>query len=253
MSVDCTIAQFIDIPGPITSTANQAALSISCWIRCRTLPIADNFNLAVWTTNAAASSRMSINCRNATPGTVSIIGRALDADALTRFETVSATVLQRGVWIHLVACIQFTTRNFRLFVNGVNEPIALTGANGMTAGNTSNTNSNKARIGANPNAATERFDGLIEDVRLYQKFIGPDEAMTIYSELGRDNIVSSLAMRYPLLELGGGEILTGAVNITDTDRIVGTNTSGTNLLYGTASITTFRGRAGPSMHTQVDS
>lgn len=252
MSVDCKLAQFIEVPGPITSTANQPVLSISCWINCRTIPAVDNFNLAVWTTPAVATSRMSINCRNATPGTVSIIARAQDADALTRFETVSATVLQRGVWINLIGVVQFTTRAMKLYVNGVNEPLALSGANGLTAGNTQNTNSARMRIGANPNAATELFDGLIEDVRLYQRFISAEEAMTIYQTLGRDKIDSTLAIRYPLLDLAAGETLTSAVNITDNDRIIGTNTSGTALLYGNSSITTVRGRQGASMSSSTD-
>lgn len=236
MSINCNGANAIQMPGPLTATANQAAMSISFWIRLNNLPGADNMTAAVWGTNAGVT-RFGINFRNATPGSVRIIARAADADALSSIETVSTTVLTPGQWQHIVGCLNYGTSNAVIYSNAVSLPL-VGGGFAFSQGTTSNTNSSVAKIGCNVNNNTSEFvNGLIEDVRLYQRFLSDQEVMTIFTGRGMDGIIQGLASRYLLNDLAELQTVNGVANITATDRIIGTNPTASPMTFDTTMIT----------------
>lgn len=239
MSINLTAAQWIEIPGPITCTANQAAMSISLWINLHALPVADNFNLAAWATGTGVT-RFGLNCRNAASGTIRVIARALDADALTSVET-TGTPLTPGLWQHIVGTVNYVSSGVQLFVNAVSQTIVGATAFGATA--TSNTNSTLARIGANLTANSEFVNGMIEDVRIYQRVLSQAEITTIFTAKGMDHDIQSIGQRYTLNDQATGVLVGNVDNISNIDRIVGTNPSGTNANFGDSYTTNRRRRA----------
>lgn len=239
MSIDCDGTNAIQIPGPLSASANQSGLTAMCWVSLRNLPSLDNMNLCAWAT-AVTTSRFGINCRNAIPGSIRIVARAADAEALSSFET-SNTPLVAGAWLHIAATINYATANPQIFVNAVSEPM-LAGGSNFTQGTTSNTNSPIAKIGVTiANNTAELVNGLISDVRLYTRVLGAAEIMTIYTALGRDTIIQGLASRYPLNDLGPGVAINGVANIAPQDRVIGVATA-TPMIFGTRDFISTRSR-----------
>lgn len=235
MSINCNGANAIQILGPITSTANQAALSLSCWVRLNNLPIADNMTPCVWATNAG-TTRFGLNFRSATPGSARIIARAADADALSTFETNSTTVLTPGQWQHFICTLDYANASGLIYINAVSQ--ALTAAAAFSQGTTSNTNSSVAKIGCNVNNNTSEFvNGLIEDVRLYTRILSQAEITTIFTGRGMDGIIQGLVARYMLNDLAELLTVNGVANVTAFDRIIGTNPTASPMSFDTTMIT----------------
>lgn len=221
MSINGTNGAFCNIAGPITATNAQSALSITCWINANSNPLSDNFSLCVWSSNSGTAVRIALNATLASPGTITLQARAADGDTLSSFIS-GATALSPGSWRHVVATLDYATKTPKMYINGVN--FALTGTNNLSGTATSATNTVAAKFCCSiANNISERYLGLIEDVRLYQRIISIGEAMTMYTAKGMDGIVQGLAMRYPLNDQGEGQTAVGPINIGSIDRITGTN------------------------------
>lgn len=241
MSIDCNGTNGIQIPGPLSATANQAGLTCMCWISLRNLPGASgNMTPCAWAT-AVTTTRFGINFRSAIPGSIRIIARAGDADALSSFET-SNTPLLAGVWQHIAVTLNYATANPQIFVNAVSEPIVAGGSN-LSQGTTANTNASLAKIGVTiADNVSELVNGLISDVRLYTRVLGPQEIMTIYTGLGRDTIIQGLASRYPLNDLGPGITVNSVANVGPQDRVIGVNPTANPMIFGTRDFISTRKR-----------
>ena len=88
----------------------------------------------------------------------------------------SATSIQTGQWYHLVGTYDGSTA--RLYVNGAED-----GANSFTS--TGAANSNAVHIGARSDTTgSDQFDGVIDDVRIYDHALSVDEIARLY-RLGR--------------------------------------------------------------------
>lgn len=237
MSCSFLASQCINIPGPIAGTANQSSFTISFWMRLNALPTVDNMNPIAYANGTTGLTRIGVNFRSAAPGTIRIIARALDGDALTSFETVSTTALTPGLWQHVLTTVNYVTGTGQIFVNAGSLAVAGASAFGATA--TSNTSSLNAKIGATSNNnATELFNGLLEDIRLYRGVMGQNMIDTIFAGKGKDGIYTNLIQRYQLKELGEGRVFTAAYNFGDAEREVGTNPTANTLLYGDSMPTT---------------
>lgn len=77
-----------------------------------------------------------------------------------------------GQWYHLV--LTYDGSNVLLYKNG--------GVVASATGITLNTTIGKLRIGANPNAA-EKFNGSIDEVRVYNRVLSADEILQMYNDI----------------------------------------------------------------------
>lgn len=224
MSVDFTEVSGINIPGPINGTANQSAFSIMGWIRLRNLPVGANVTFFNWG-NGLGLTRASIQASSVTPGALIVNSRSLDSDALQASQTVSGTAISAGPWLHLLASINYPNQFIQVFVNAIDFPLSTQPTYGGTA--TSNVASTNAKLGATINANTNIMNGLLEDVRIYSRAFSIAEAMEIFTAKGTDGIYQGLIQRYPLLDGSENTAVVGVDNVSDTDRIIGTLTTGT--------------------------
>jgi hypothetical protein len=64
-------------------------------------------------------------------------------------------------------------------------------------------------------AAAEHFDGILEDVRIYNRVLSANEALTIYAAQGSDGIVDGLVHRWIMNEGASGTTVSGASSVRD--------------------------------------
>lgn len=204
MGLNFTLTQGVNIPGPIVGTENQSAMTISVWIRANALPPATDNQTYLIYAGGGGATRFGIQARGANPGSIRINARALDADALTSFETTSVTALVPGTWQHIVGIVNYAGAAGLIYINAVNflAP-ALGGVTAFGAAATQNTPSTNAKVGINVlNNTSEFMNGIIEDARLYSGVLGPDVISTIYAAQGKDGITQNLIHRFQLKDKG---------------------------------------------------
>jgi Concanavalin A-like lectin/glucanases superfamily len=234
MSINPNNVNGITIPGPLTATANQSALTGMCWFNLFALPTTPGNALFDWTTGAILTgSRFGLNTSSSVPNKLRCVAKCTDTDVLSSFDSTN-NVLTPGLWQHAAFTIDYVAQTPLLYVNGVNQPVA--GVSSLTGTATSNTSSAAAKIGGDINN-TVFVNGLIEDVRLYQRALSVQEIMTIFTAQGMDGIVQGLASRYVCNDLANGQPVAGISSIGPIDRVTGVPVNGNAINFGTTYTT----------------
>jgi hypothetical protein len=251
VSVNFNTTNSLQIPGPITSTASQGALTIMCWIRMNALPVGAQiysyYGYAIGTSGGGL--RIGLGTNQANSGSFRIAARGTDTDAITFFQTGNG-LLVPGSWQHLVGVINYATHDGAVFVNGVSQSVAVTTGNNMTGTTSGAASSSLGKIGCNiTNNTTELCNGLIEDCRLYKRVLSSNEIMTIYSSAGRDGIVDSLGARYPLNDQSQSTTVLSVADIAGIDHVVGTNPTANPATFDVSIMTPRRRRHNFSLTT----
>jgi len=111
-----------------------------------------------------------------------------------------------------VVCTYDSDNTGQIFIDGV---LDATGT-----GQTGSPGSAVLRLGHTTDATGQYFNGLLEDVRIYDRVLSENECMTIYSCKGTDNIKYGLLHRWTFTE---GSIDTVAVDTTGSIKDWGVN------------------------------
>ena len=199
----------------VSSLTNVAGVTLMGWVKLNSVPPvgaspADKYTplaVSIGSATVTNQSRAEIEFQNTGPlPKVNIVMRALDGDAGDVYSSDSATgnsqinpFLIAGTVYHVAVTFNYLTRIANIYING----LIAKGPSGVqtasTAGNTSATNSFNAELGSEETPASGEFmDGFIEDQRVYNRVLGPDEIQTIYNCMGVDGIVLGLQQRYCL-------------------------------------------------------
>lgn len=153
------------------------------------------------------STRAKITLIGAPANAVQIRARSLDSDAGSNVQTVTPIVV--GDLTHIAAVIFYAQRTGIIYINGVANAVGI--FSGMTAGNTSNTNNTNGFFGSGETGTADEYNGLIEDVRIYDRALADDEIATIVATNGKDGIWSGLQARWPCMDRAPGVAASGAV------------------------------------------
>ena len=121
--------------------------------------------------------------------------------------TLSTTVPVAGTWYHVAFTVNSKT-NPTVYVNGILE--AQNGAIGDTATGTALWIGNR-----NGAAASQCTNGVMEDIRVYNRVLTANEIATIYNLNGADHIWYGLQNRWLLNEGSNGATVTGAGVVKD--------------------------------------
>lgn len=217
------VNQWIDLGVNLPVMVNVSAATIMSWYHPLLLPAPATqsptliaFAIGPGTGSRTGSSRLALEGVDGA-NTFKVTVRALDGD--TASTPPSSTNMQTGVWYHLAAVIDFTTATGFYYLNGVLDSVV--SFTNMTPGNTSNTNSRDASIGANEDGVDDFLNGSVEDQRLYERALGPNEISTIFAAHGNDGILDGLVARFMLNELGEGVTVTNVVSICGSGSIQG--------------------------------
>ncbi len=95
---------------------------------------------------------------------------------------------------------------------------------------------NDVTIGARPDGS-QPFDGLIDDVRLYNRALAAAEMMAIAKGRGRDGIVGGLVFRSLMNEKSPGTTMSGAGSIKDLSIYGNHGTPSGTSVYAESSLT----------------
>lgn len=178
-----TSVQWINIFGTLNHLQNVSEATLSAWVKVVSIPATERY-IVFFGTNAAATARAALSVRSDT-GRFRVNARRVDADGLTVLDgSGTPGQVAFGQTTHVAATFRYatTTNTISLYINGVlNVQQGLGGA----GGNTSNTASADVGIGG-ISAANTRFDGTIEDVRVYQRALSDSEIFGLYTARGRD-------------------------------------------------------------------
>lgn len=122
-----------------------------------------------------------------------------------------------GTWQHLaVSFNQSLSPMARLYLNGSQVG---TGSGVGTLPATTR----ELMVGGNNNVAglslADSFQGLVDDIRIYNRVMGEQELSTIIAGRGKDGIVSGLLCRYALNELGPGLVGTIIPNLANDPQL----------------------------------
>lgn len=137
--------------------------------------------------------------------------RALDSDTSSVI-TSAGSLLATDQRYHIACVVDYLTKTGFIYING---ELVLTGFfAAITAGNTSNTSAQTGTIGASEPGTANPWAGQIEDARVYNRALGPDEIKTIYTARGCDNILESLFARWTFNEFPPGTNATTMADIS---------------------------------------
>jgi hypothetical protein len=188
----------------ISTFQNVSGATLMCWYLGESLANTEDYIVHFSTTNNI-QSRCGIGRRS---GLFRASARRLDGDLVTNLD--GATSPSNGVLYHLAVTYNFTGQSLILYVNGAQDGSA---APSSWTGNTSNT-AGTGRIGTRADgSATNDMDGVLEDVRAYNRALSAEEVNTIYQARGRDKIVNGLLHRYKMIEGSPGSAASTIVDI----------------------------------------
>jgi len=123
--------------------------------------------------------------------------------------TLISDYLQSGILGHVILTIG--TMHHVAFVQNVSGSQRLAYLDGVLVNIVNNaffsgTQNGLVRIGTSPGNINQEWFGVIDDIRVYDRVVPADEIQTIHACRGRDCIMDSLALWYPMNEGAVGTI-----------------------------------------------
>jgi hypothetical protein len=159
---------------------NVSAATVAAWVKSDLNNAKDRILVDI-TTGTVLSSRFEIKDRsNADIGNFHVGGRAGDGESWQEEVTTTAP-LTRG-WHHIVGIIDYFGDDIKIYVDGVEQ--LTSGTPSFVAESTSDTAPLGAYIGVDGDGSGQEFDGLIDDVRIYNRALSASEIQRLY-DLGR--------------------------------------------------------------------
>ena len=169
------------------------AMSVSCWFTAESLT-------KTWQALVTKGDNAWRLTRQSNSDTIALI---LSTGAGNQ-RAIAATNINDNVLRHVVAVHNpLLAEPIRIYIDGVEDGVSATYSSPIDLTNS------PVRIGSNVQAAGRSWDGIVDDVRVYDRALSPAEVETMYATGGPDGIVSGLKFRADFRE--------GAPGVTATD------------------------------------
>jgi hypothetical protein len=211
------VDQGIDIGRNLSDFQNIAIGTMMCWVYLKSPHTGTSPTLMGLTpggANPGFDDRATIYLSVATNW--GLAGRALDGGVLDFEDTGVLPPLYQ--WIHVAAVFRYVANSWSLYVNGVSVFQASAALGGV---NTSDTPSNQGALMAEQDVTNNYVNGLMDDARLYNREVSPNELLTIVAARGADGIYAGMTSRWMLNELAPGNAVVAAVNSAEGQRRIG--------------------------------
>ena len=193
MSVEFTqaLVQWYNLGAAFTALQNVPGATLMCWSTFAGSSVnVEDRAMHVSSGTATGAARLQLAQRQDVVRWRTS-GRRLDADVVSSLDSVTP----RGTTkVHLATVARFTTQQFQLYVNG---QLETTGAEPTWLGNSSNTASLGAALGASSDG-TGTLNGRLEGCRIYQRALSSAEIENIFNARGRDGNVFGMIHRWQL-------------------------------------------------------
>lgn len=194
-----TSAQYLTRPGSDAVLDITGAITIMAWIRLTTLPSVNGEEGVIFGKILDSSHDIGydLEVRNADD----CLRMRRSTNGTTAINCVGVTPLVVGRRYHVGAI--WDTSAMRVMVNGaVDGTVATTGATFSST--------QAFKIGIRGDLA-KAFNGLITDVRIYNRALSPDAVAAVYYGKGHDGIVTGGVGRWRMDDNAPGVIASGAV------------------------------------------
>lgn len=238
LSLDGTTNGYAATDRPLVNT--QRSFAVAAWVKIDGSATGNDFTAL----SAEGSNKSAFYLKYVKSTGKWVFARAAhDSDDAGWFQAVSKDPAQTGTWTHLVGVYDQSARKLRIYVNGEagTDSPEVTSAWNATGG----LQIGRAKYGGNQ---VDHWKGLIDDVRVYDRVLGPEEAEELLNQH------PTLKARWILNTDGSGEpagapalaLHNGAV--IDPDAGFGWGTSGAGLMLG-ATGNAFAETAAPVVDT----
>lgn len=209
--------QAVNLGLNINILRNTGACTLMAWVRPAAVQAGAVISIGIGPP-PGASGLSRANLEMSAAGAFFCGFRAADAEAAAQTITVAGQYVL-GQWGHFAVTCNYATGSLAGYKNGL-----LIGSTAVTftQATTSDTNSKNCAIGSGDDTGAPFFAGAIEDVRVYNRLLSPDEIATIAAAFGGDGIVNGLQLRIGLDEAGENTAVASCPSITDDVRLVGT-------------------------------
>lgn len=101
----------------------------------------------------------------------------------------------------------------KIYVDGISQTMKVLAGYDDLSGGSSLANTETLKV--SNRSGIDKLDGTLWDLRVYDRVLSADEALTIATARGADGIVDGLMMRLPMLEGGDGSAASGSDTIKD--------------------------------------
>lgn len=166
--------------------ANTKGITLSAWIRKNTNSAQDQ--IVGFSTNGSNSNSRAFMQTNGSA--LECAARAADSEALQTVAT--AAVLSTSTWYHVVCVIDYPNDVIAIYLNGVLQATDIPPS--FTQNNTDNTTSQNSSIGIDEDKIGGDFDGLIDEVRVYNRALSSSEALALGSGKNTNAITNTLSI-----------------------------------------------------------
>jgi len=217
------------LPADMTSVGGLSVLSACAWVYMHTyhqgVLESDILNFSInnsgTPTNASRCTLFAYRV-NGKPG-----WSAKAPDTASAQAAIGDTSIPLSTWTHIAGSIDIANDNGLIWMNAVPQTLSI-GPPSFTATAIDTGPSTSNDVGASDMGTTEYFDGLLADVRFYNRLLTTAEVEAIYSRNGHDNVVYGLVNRWAFDENADGVTASAAGENKDwgNDQAHGTPTNG---------------------------
>jgi hypothetical protein len=203
MAMIFTASNYVRVTNPWPNLAN---VTYCFWVYFNTLNATSNRLLG---TDTAYEIRTTTDFG----GGMRFANELFSSDAVNPSPAVSTTVAVIDTWYHVAATINADKSVAQIIINSV-----LEASGGPSTDIPTFTNFGIGNRGGAPGGNYvdgQCCNGIMDDIRYYNRVLTLNEIATIYNSSGRDSIVDGLQARWMLNEQGEGIISSGTDSIKD--------------------------------------
>jgi hypothetical protein len=226
-------SQWVSLPANMTSLQNVPGATLCGWINIESFT-QDGHILFLSTGTSSSSSRADVFTRNV-GNLIRTLGRRLDADGQSFINSSSPAT---ATTLHVAGVFDYTNQALLFYFNGVLDSSTAVAA---WTGNTSNTVSLGAAIAALASGVNP-FDGILHDMRVYNRALSAAELQTITVSRGKDSLFSGLVNRWKLTELAPGVTAAAGASVRDSMNLQNDGTPQNSPVYATWLVSNRRRR-----------
>ena len=187
--------------GTFNVPAGLSTFSITAWVNPDTVGNPDEFVVVAKGNTTGNTAVYKLQMEDG--GNGNVMRGIINSDVLD-----GVTGLSAGVWTFVG--LTYDGANKRLYLNGVQDATdAQTGTVSQTA--------DAVRIAAVFTGSSDRreWDGLLDDIRFYNRTLSANEMLTMFTLRGKDRIFNGMIDRWRMGERAPGQTATGAGSVRD--------------------------------------
>jgi hypothetical protein len=227
-------SNWITLPNDMTSLQNVTGATLCGWLNIESIATSDGHILQLTIGTSTTTPRADIFTRNV-GDIIRTLGRRLDADGQSFVDSSSPTL---ATTLHVAGVFRYNAQLLEVYFNGV---LNASQAVAAWTGSTSNTASQRNSIGAS-SSAVNFYDGLIHDLRIYNRGLSVAELQTIVTSRGKDSLFDGLVNRWKMTELAPGVTAAAGASVHDSMNLKNDGTPQNSPVYATWLVSNRRRR-----------